>query len=101
MAWTSLDTTIPISFLLDLHLPGLEGEEVLERLKADRRTCDIPVVVMSADATESRIRRVLSAGAHEYITKPLNVRRFLEVVEGVLSDRNGDHRAPVPESLEK
>lgn len=91
----------PDLVLLDLHLPGLGGEEVLERLKADRRTRDIPVVVMSADATESRIRRLLDAGAHEYVTKPLNIRRFLEVVEGVFGEQAGDHRAPVPGGLKK
>jgi PAS domain S-box-containing protein len=90
----------PDLVLLDLHLPGLGGEEVLERLKADPRTQDIPVVVMSADATESRITRLLGAGAHDYITKPLDIRRFLEVVEGVLSESVGDHRIE-PASLKR
>jgi signal transduction histidine kinase/ActR/RegA family two-component response regulator len=88
----------PDLVLLDLHLPGLTGEEVLEQLKGDPRTRDIPIVVMSADATESRIRRLLGAGAHAYVTKPLNVRRFLEVVEGVLSEKVGDRRTGLPAS---
>jgi PAS domain S-box-containing protein len=79
----------PDLVLLDLHLRGVAGEEVLRRLKSDPITQDIPVVVMSADATRSRIKRVLAAGAQDYLTKPLDVRRFLDVVEGVLSERVG------------
>jgi signal transduction histidine kinase/ActR/RegA family two-component response regulator len=79
----------PDLVLLDLHLPGMVGEEVLEQLKADPRTEHIPVVILSADATKSRINRLLAAGARDYLTKPLDVRRFLDVVEGVLSERVG------------
>ena len=71
--------------LLDVHLPDLTGDEVLARLREDPRTADIPVVVISADATAGRIDRLLEAGAHAYLTKPLDVDEFLDVVDGVLS----------------
>ncbi|MFN2568132.1 MAG: ATP-binding protein [Candidatus Dormibacteria bacterium] len=71
--------------LLDMHLPDIDGEEVLANLKSDERTRAIPVIGLSADASAPRIRRVLGAGARDYITKPVNVRHFLETVDGVLA----------------
>ncbi len=71
----------PDLVLLDLHLPGMTGEEVLAELRADARTARVPIVVISADATEGQVKRLLAAGADSYLTKPIDVRRFLEVVE--------------------
>jgi PAS domain S-box-containing protein len=71
--------------LLDLHLPDISGQEVLEQLRADERTRHIPVVVVSADATPPQIERLLRAGARAYLTKPLNVREFLTVLDDTLS----------------
>ncbi len=71
----------PRLILLDLHLPDIPGEEVLRELGQDPRTEDIPVVVMSADATPSSVNRLLAAGAREYLTKPLDMETFLQVVD--------------------
>jgi CheY-like chemotaxis protein len=71
----------PDLILLDVHLPDINGADVLARLKARARTRDIPVVVLSADATKSQINRLTSLGATEYLTKPLDVDRFLKVIE--------------------
>jgi PAS domain S-box-containing protein len=71
----------PDLILVDLHLPGMSGEELLERLKADPATSTIPVVVISADATESQIERLRSAGACDYLTKPIELTSFLELVD--------------------
>ena len=62
----------------------MPGEDVLRELQADPRTEDIPVVVISADATAGQISRVMDRGARAYVTKPLEVRNSLQVVEGVL-----------------
>jgi PAS domain S-box-containing protein len=75
----------PELVLLDLHLPDVDGEEVLRRLKADPRTAEVPVVVISADVNPEHIERVLAAGAREYLTKPLDVARFRVVVDSLLS----------------
>ena len=77
----------PDLILLDLDLPDMPGTVVLERLKADPRTREIAVVVLSADATGDRVDRLLDSGASSYLTKPLDVKRFLEVVEDNLGDR--------------
>jgi CheY-like chemotaxis protein len=83
----------PDLILLDLHLPDLPGQEVLERLRAEPLTRAIPVVVLSADATPSRIKRLLAAGARTYLTKPLDVRQLLEVLEDLTSPGSRDPRA--------
>jgi PAS domain S-box-containing protein len=70
----------PDLILLDLHLPDLDGSEVLRRLRADESTATIPVIVLSADATMRQIRALLAAGAGAYLTKPLDIPEFLAVV---------------------
>jgi signal transduction histidine kinase/ActR/RegA family two-component response regulator len=77
----------PDLVLLDLHLPGIAGEEVLRRLRAHPRTERIPVVVVSADATDRSIRKLLASGVSAYLAKPLDIDRLLAVVDEVLSER--------------
>jgi CheY-like chemotaxis protein len=62
----------------------MQGDEVLHRLRAETETKDIPVVMLSADATPRQIERLLEAGARDYLTKPLDVRRFLAVLDETL-----------------
>jgi signal transduction histidine kinase len=71
----------PDLVLLDLHLPDIGGDEVLGQLRGDERTKDIPVVVLSADATDRTPGPLLDAGAQAYLTKPIGVRELLEVVD--------------------
>ena len=73
----------PDVVLLDLHLPDLPGERVLADLRSDWRTRDIPVVILSADATERQVERLLAAGAHSYLTKPIDVPEFLRTLRAV------------------
>ncbi|MGI8553197.1 MAG: PAS domain S-box protein, partial [Dehalococcoidia bacterium] len=80
----------PHLILLDMHLPDTTGDVVLERLKEDPITRDIPVVMVSADATTRQIERLLAGGAREYLTKPLNLKRFMTVVETVLAETDND-----------
>jgi CheY-like chemotaxis protein len=74
----------PDLILLDLNLPDVSGNEVLARLQEDTRTCDIPVLVITADATTAQMDRMLGAGAREYLTKPFDVNRFLSVLDEYL-----------------
>jgi CheY-like chemotaxis protein len=67
--------------LLDLHLPDISGLEVLRLLKAHSETRHIPVVILSADVDASRTARLTAAGAFGYLTKPLHVASFLELVD--------------------
>jgi CheY-like chemotaxis protein len=69
--------------LLDLNLPDLRGDEVLASLRENKRTANIPVVMVSADATKGQIDRLLAAGARDYLTKPVRVQRLLEIIDEV------------------
>jgi PAS domain S-box-containing protein len=72
---------LPDLILLDGHLPDLPGSEVLTELRRDETTRDIPVVVISADATARQIDLLMAAGAHAYLTKPLDITEVFRVVE--------------------
>jgi len=78
---------MPDVVLLDLHLPDMNGEEVLRRLKDDPRTRGIPVVILSADATPSQRERLLEEGAADYVTKPLEIDVFLPAVQRAMGKR--------------
>ncbi|HEX8280996.1 MAG TPA: response regulator, partial [Chthoniobacterales bacterium] len=71
----------PQLVLLDLNLPDMHGSEVLRQLRDSGATADIPVVILSANATPSQIERLLAAGAKNYLTKPFNIDHFLAVVD--------------------
>jgi PAS domain S-box-containing protein len=75
----------PDLVLLDLHLPGIPGEEVLRALRGSPETRAIPVVVVSADVTSGREDRLLAQGAHAFLAKPLDVLRFTRLVDELLA----------------
>jgi CheY-like chemotaxis protein len=74
----------PDVVLLDLHLPDIDGDEVLHRLRIDPLTHAIPVVILSADANDRQIQRLLEAGAAAYLTKPLDIHTLVEIVDEVM-----------------
>jgi PAS domain S-box-containing protein len=74
----------PCLILLDLDLPDIHGSTVFERLQANDKTKDIPVVIVSADAMTKQIDNMMKQGAKDYLTKPIDVIRFLKLVEGFL-----------------
>ena len=71
----------PDMILLDLDLPDINGHEVLKRLKVDSKTKVIPVVVLSADAMPEKARILMEAGASDYLTKPIDINKFLTIVQ--------------------
>jgi len=73
----------PDLILLDMNLPDLHGSQVLKELQADARTRAIPVVVISADATPGQVERLVAAGARAYLTKPFEIKQFLEILDRV------------------
>ncbi len=68
--------------LLDINLPGIQGNEVIELVQANEKTKAIPIVIISADAMPEQIEKILKTGVCEYLTKPLDVAKFLWVVDG-------------------
>ena len=71
----------PDLLLLDLHLPDMPGDEMLHRIHAVPELAGIRVVVVSADATPDRIRRLLDLGVDGYLTKPVDVDALLRLVD--------------------
>jgi len=82
---------LPDLVLLDLNLPDMHGGELLKALREDKRTEQIPVVVVSADATATQIEHLLAAGARNYLTKPIDVTQFLFTVDEILDERRIAH----------
>jgi CheY-like chemotaxis protein len=74
----------PQLVLLDLHLPDMPGEEVLRLLFENPATRGVPVVVVTADATPGLTRRLQAAGATAFLTKPLDIKRVLNLIDEVL-----------------
>jgi CheY-like chemotaxis protein len=70
----------PEVVLLDLKLPRVDGLEVLRRLREDRRTAFVPVVVLTSSTEEDDLVRSYSLGANSYIRKPVDFVQFVEAV---------------------
>jgi PAS domain S-box-containing protein len=83
----------PDLVLLDLHLPDLQGDEILRQLRADPHTEQFRIVMISADATPAQIERLRAAGANDYLTKPIDVRKFLALVDAT-APRHAEPAAP-------
>ena len=65
----------------------MPGEVVLRRHQTNPRTAEIPVVILSADARAGLIQRLLEQGARAFLTKPLDVKEFLELLDAVAAER--------------
>ena len=83
----------PDLIIMDIGLPGMSGIEALQRLKSMQSTSHIPVIALSANAMPKDIEKGLEAGFREYLTKPINVRKTLDVIERTLQE-NGSASLP-------
>lgn len=75
---------IPNLILMDINLPGIDGYEASTIIKTDPLTNSIPVIALSADSMASDIKKGLSAGFAEYISKPIHITPFLTIVNKYL-----------------
>lgn len=73
-------TDAPKVILLDLKLPRIDGLEVLKRIKADPRTCTIPVVMLTSSKEQRDLVASYRIGANAYIVKPVSFERFSAAV---------------------
>jgi len=71
--------SLPHLLLLDLHIPKVHGLEVLRRVKADRRTRQIPIVVLTGSRSDRDMQEAMRLGANAYLIKPVDFHRFAEL----------------------
>jgi CheY-like chemotaxis protein len=74
-------SVMPTVILLDLKLPKVDGLEVLRRLRADKRTKLLPVVVLTSSKEEQDLAQSYSLGVNSYIRKPVDFEQFIEAVK--------------------
>ena len=84
---------VPYLVLLDLMMPGLDGYEVTRRLRGERLTKDIPIVIVTAAAEEHQAARALEAGADAYMKKPFSPRELLAKTASLILERRPRSRA--------
>lgn len=82
--WEACEASAPSLVLLDIMLPGDDGLAILRRMKESVRTADIPVIMLTARATEYDKVKGLDSGADDYITKPFGVMELLSRIRAVL-----------------
>ncbi|MBD0344881.1 MAG: response regulator [Coleofasciculus sp. Co-bin14] len=74
------NATLPDLILLDLNLPPLGGQEVLKAIKSDNYLKHIPVIILTTSDSREDILRSYQLGANSYISKPLGLEEFVEVI---------------------
>jgi PleD family two-component response regulator len=88
MALTVIRSSPPDLILLDITMPGLDGYEVCQQLKADSETQDIPVIFISALGEILDKVRAFSVGGVDYVTKPFQIEEILVRIKTHLTIRN-------------
>ncbi|MBN9122623.1 MAG: response regulator [Planctomycetes bacterium] len=70
----------PLLLLLDINMPRVDGVEVLRRLKADPKTDEIPVIVLTTTDDPREVKRCYELGCSSYVTKPVDYDKFVEAI---------------------
>lgn len=91
--FAALNQKLPELILLDVMLPGMDGVEILNRLKADARTRDLPVIMATAKGAEYDKIQSLDLGADDYLVKPFGMMEMVSRIKAVL--RRAAPKAPV------
>ena len=78
-----LQTAIPDLVLLDIHMQDMDGYEVMEHMKENPKTADIPVILLTADAEQDSEKRGKALGAVDFIRKPFEPQILLDSIEAI------------------
>lgn len=81
--------SMPDLIILDVMMPGRDGLSALKELKSDPATADIPIVLLTAKATDAEVWQGWAAGADYYVTKPFDVVEILNFIRYLALELNG------------
>lgn len=76
----------PDLMLLDLMMPGIDGYEVIRRVRANEETTDLPIVILSALNSNDDITKGFNLGANDFITKPIIMERLINCVSTQINE---------------
>ena len=79
----------PDLVLMDIQLPDIDGMEALGRIRADRSLDAVPVLAVSASVMPDDQQKIISSGFDAFITKPINLKQFVETVQRFLQNGRG------------
>jgi CheY-like chemotaxis protein len=85
-ALATLRAERPEVLLLDVNLPDMSGSAVLHEIRSDPSLADLPVVGLSADATQEQVQKFLDEGADDYVTKPVDFDRLLLTLRRLVTE---------------
>ncbi len=86
-----IEGTVPDVITCDIFMPGMTGFDVLEALKSQPDTAEIPVIMLTALGQERDTNRAMQLGAADYVTKPFGSTKLTETIERQLEGRQGDN----------
>lgn len=82
--WVALQTEKPDLVVLDVMLPGLDGVELLKKIRADSRLADLPIIMATAKGAEYDKVQSLDLGADDYVVKPFGIMELISRIKAVL-----------------
>ncbi|QPC82547.1 response regulator [Phototrophicus methaneseepsis] len=85
---------LPQLVFIDINLPDIDGVEVMQAIKANPRTAQIPCVALTANAIHGDKERYMDAGFDEYLAKPVMRRELVEMMDRFLSTTMGEADSP-------
>ena len=75
----------PVIILLDLKMPKVNGIEVLEKIKSDENTKDIPIIIFTSSKVENDVKKCYHLGANSFVVKPFEYNKFEEIIQEISS----------------
>jgi CheY-like chemotaxis protein len=81
-------SVIPDLILSDIHLPDIDGYQIIAQLREDENTKDIPVIALTGDVMKEDIQQAEAAGFAGYVTKPVDIAVLLAMIDKVLKENN-------------
>jgi CheY-like chemotaxis protein len=86
--WEMVQQQRPVLVLLEISLPGMDGLEIVKRIKGDEALKHIWVIALTASAMRGDRERFMVAGCDDYLSKPLQVKELMTKVEGFFASKN-------------